>query len=455
MDIKLLVASAIGLLFLLLILSIWTFHSWKTKSIRKSWIWKKYDYLLGDSLYRNSLYLMLNSIIVTGLGFFFWMINTRLFSTEDIGLATALISVMGVITGLSLLGLNVGLIRYLPSSKRKNEKINTVFTSVMLSSIIVASIFLIFVDAISPELGFLRKNIIFSIAFIAFMIIASFDFIIDSIFTAYRNTKYILVKNTIFGIFKLIFPFFLIFLGAYGIFSSWMVSMLIALIISFIILIVKFNYVPKFEFHKKTIKDIGKYSFGNYVSGFIGGLPIMILPLLILNKLGAELVAYYYIAMMIAGLLFIIPHATSQSLFVEGSYSEKELGRQIKKAVKIISLLLIPAIILIVFFGQYLLMLFGKEYAIEGFRFLQVIAVGGIFVGVNAVFISIFKVQKRIKEILFKSIIGSTLIIGLTYLFLSKGSGLSGVGYAWIIGQITISLVFTGMWKFSKKSKSI
>ena len=77
----------------------------------------------------------------------------------------------------------------------------------------------------------------------------------------------------------------------------------------------------------------------------------------------------------------------------------------------------------------------------------------GIFVGVNERFISIVKVQKRIKELLFKNIIGSVVILMLAYSLISEG-GLLGVGYAWIIGQIVMNIVFILMWKFRKKSKS-
>ena len=128
------------------------------------------------------------------------------------------------------------------------------------------------------------------------------------------------------------------------------------------------------------------------------------------------------------------------------------LIKQIKKAVKIISLLLIPAILFTILFGQYILLLFGREYAVEGFRFLQLISLSGIFVGINAVFVSTFKVQKRVKEIFIKSIIGTFVILILAYLLISK-EGLLGVAYAWVIGQFVMNIVFTLMWKFNKNKK--
>jgi len=60
--------------------------------------------VMKDSLYRNSIYLMTSTLIMAVLGFVFWMVNARLFTTEQVGLATTIISVMGLITGFSVLG---------------------------------------------------------------------------------------------------------------------------------------------------------------------------------------------------------------------------------------------------------------------------------------------------------------------------------------------------------------
>ena len=68
---------------------------------------------------------------------------------------------------------------------------------------------------------------------------------------------------------------------------------------------------------------------------------------------------------MIANLLYVIPMVNSQSLFAEGSYSETELKVYLKKAIKIISIIIIPAILVTFLFGNYILLAFGKEYSYE------------------------------------------------------------------------------------------
>ena len=73
-----------------------------------------------NHLVRNSIYLMLNSGLQAAAGFVFWIISARLFSVTDVGLATALFSVLGVTAFAALLGLNSTVVRYLPQSSNPN-----------------------------------------------------------------------------------------------------------------------------------------------------------------------------------------------------------------------------------------------------------------------------------------------------------------------------------------------
>ena len=90
--------------------------------------------------------------------------------------------------------------------------------------------------------------------------------------------------------------------------------------------------------------------------------PNLILPIMVLNVLGAEQAAYYYIAYAIAALLSMIPNAISTSLFVEGSHGEA-LKRTVVKSLAIIFSLLVPAAALV-------LEVVGAEYAAGGVTIL-------------------------------------------------------------------------------------
>lgn len=403
-------------------------------------ITRVYNQFAQDSLYRNSIYLMLSTGAMAFFGFFFWIINTRLFKPDQIGIATTLISVATLISSISLLGLNNGVIRYLPTSERKNLKINTSFTLVAITSAFVALLYLIFINALSPKLFFVRENLFFAFFFVLFVIFTSLNTISESIFIAYRSSKYILIKNTLSSIVKLILPIFLIGLGIYGIFVSVGLSIMLAFSISFIFLIFKFGYLIKPTINNKVLKLMTKFSLGNYLASFLGGLPTTVLPILILNNLGGKFTAYFYIDIMIAGLLYIIPSAVSQSLFAEGSYSEKELVIHVKRSLKIISIIMFPAILIIIFFGKFVLLAFGKQYSNEGVILLQLFALSGIFVSINSIGSTILNIKHKIKYLILINFVGTGTILMISLMLIRFD--LYGVGAGWIAGQLVNSILF-------------
>jgi len=386
---------------------------------------------------------MLNTGVMAVFGFIFWTINARLYSTEQVGLGTTLISIMTLLSSFSILGLGDGLIRYLPASEFKNKKINTSFTIVLLTSISISIIYLIFLKTFSPKLLFVKENIVFSLLFILFIAFSALNEISEYTFIAYRSSKFVLIKNTISSIVKLILPILLVALGAYGIFMSMAIAMTLAFLLTLSLLIIRFNYRPKPMIDKSVVKRMTKFSLGNYTSEFIAGSPSMLMPILITNLIGARFSAYFYMAMMIVSILHIIPMATSKSLFAEGSYDETELRVHLKKAVKIISIIMIPAIILIFLFGNYVLLVFGKEYSSEGFTLLKLLAISGIFFSVNVIGGTILKIRYKIKLMILLSFVTSFVILSLSIILLKMNLfGVVGIGISWIVGQGVLALIY-------------
>ena len=414
----------------------------------KNTIFRFYKLLVNESLLRNSIYLMLSTGVTAVFGFFFWIINARLYSDEQVGLAATLISIMTLISSFSILGLGNGLIRYLPTSERKDKKINTSFTLVALMSILISVIYLIFLKIFSPKLLLVRENIIFSLLFIIFAAFSSLNIISENVFIAYRSSKLVLIRNIISSIAKLILPIFFVTLGAYGIFMSVGIALTIAFSFSLMFLISKFNFLFKPSINKDVVKKMTKFSLGNYIAGFIGGLPVMVIPILITNSLGAEFSAYFYMAMMIANLLYVISSATSQALFAEGSYGETGLKVYLKKAIKIISIIIIPAIIIISLFGNNILLAFGKKYSDEGFTLLKFFSISAIFVSMNTIGSVILNIKHKIGLMILLNLLNTTIILSIIIILMKMNLfRVVDIGVAWNIGHGTTALIYLFLMK--------
>ncbi len=109
--------------------------------------------------------------------------------------------------------------------------------------------------------------------------------------------------------------------------------------------------------------SIWRYSAGSYLTSIFQVAPTGVLPIMVVNLLGPERNAYFYIAWMIVSLLFAIPVSVSRSLFAEDAHFEDELGANVRRSFRLTFLLLIPAIIILFLLSKWLLLLFGGSYA--------------------------------------------------------------------------------------------
>jgi len=356
--------------------------------------------------------------------------------SKDIGLATAAISAAGLIMGLSRLGLDSGLVRYLPESKNRNELYSIIIAVTLVLSLILTVVFIAGIDIFSPALSFLREGWFLPL-FLAYIAISSVYSIQNTAFIAIRRADLSFVQSLLVGL-RIPVLFFIAALGVFGIFSSLWIAFLIAFIFGAFILR-KQNIRLSRTHDTVALKKVMKFSLGNYTAGILTLAPTAIIPIMIVNTIGAEEGAYFYVAYSVAGLLTMIPTAVSMSLFVEGSHS-LPLKENVMKSVKLIMLLLVPALLFIYFFGDKLLLLFSREYSEQSFEMLRLLALTSVFSAVTSIYLSIKKIQKDIRMINYASFALSVMIIGLGYVALLK-YGLVGLGYAWLGANAFMSVV--------------
>ena len=398
---------------------------------------------LDDPLYRNSIYLIGNNIVATGFGFFFWMVVARYYSEYEVGVGSAIISAIMFLSLLCSLGLNVAIIRFLARSKKPVEMINTCFMISGIAAVIASGIFLAGVDIWSPVTHFVRDNVWFALAFVLFVVVSSISRIIDSVFVARRRAEFTMMKSSLFSLLKIPLPIILARIWhSFGIVSSWGFASFIALAISFIFFMPRIqpSYRPVPKLNLSIIRPIWKYAIGNYFAALFTAAPGLILPIIIVNLLSPTDNAYFYVSWTIAHVLFAIPGAAAQSLFAEASHAKTDLAAISRRAFKFIVFLLVPAVILMIILGKWLLLLFGENYSSNGLTLLWILAASSLFAGINSVYYSILRIRGRIKELmLIRFLMAIAALIAAS--LIAPIYGIVGIGYAWI-GTKAIATIY-------------
>ena len=399
--------------------------------------------LFGISLYRNALYLVIVNLALPATGLAFWVIAARFYSAEDVGLASAIIAAMALLASLSTLGLNFGLIRFLPhSGQNANPMINSCFTISGLASIVLCVIFFAGLSIWSPALLFLRQNPTYLAAFIVFTVANALSLMVNDTFIAERRSGFALARGLIFGVLRLPLPILLAaFFHSFGIFASWGISLAVALVISVLIFLPRaqtgYRLLPTIS--KSAVNEMMHFSLANYISNQFWFLPSFILPIMVLNLLGAELNAYFYIAWVVGSALAMVPFAIAMALFAEGSYNKQRLGADAWRSLKLTSLIIVPVVIVIVIIADKLLLLFGSSYSESGTMLLRIMALSTFPTAINYIYLSIKRVEKKLAVLLKLTAFIAIATLALSYLLLPR-IGINGAGIAWLGSQGVVAV---------------
>ena len=394
---------------------------------------------IKSPLYKNAFYIFMNTVVSNGLGFIFWLIVTWYYSTGEVGFASAIISSMSLIAILGTLGFSIAIIRFLPKSSDKEGMINSFFTLSGLFTILLSVIFLLGLSIWAPKLTFIFDNLTYAVIFIFFTLACMLSILLGNAFISMRRAKYILFKDALFSVLKIPLPIFLVSAGAFGIFYSWGIASIVAFMIGIGILTsrVLHGYKPRIEINKEIIRHTLTFSFANYISNIFVAAPGLIMPLMIINILSPEMAAYFYISLMMANLLSMIPQAISGSLLAEISTKEETLEENKKRAIILISVVLIPCVIIFLIMADKLLLLFGKEYSESALNLLRLLAISSIPFAINSVYVSVKNFKKEIIKVVMVNGLLAFMILISSYV-LMKEMGLIGIGMGWIIGNLIV-----------------
>ena len=389
---------------------------------------------LKRPLYRNALYLMLNTATTYLSGFIFWIVVARFYSETEVGYGSAIISAVSLLSVLSIAGLNYSIIRFLPHTKHPHELINSGATFAGLLSLVAAAVFVVGIDFWSPALSFVKDNAIFFVVFLVATLISTLSQLVDSVFVAERRADLALYRSIIFALLRIPLPVaFIVFFHTFGVVTSWGIALGIALLIAVFVFVPRIiaGYKPKPTFDLSPVHDIRYYSGPSYLTSLIAQAPHMLLPLMVVNLLGTNSNAHFYIASMIAFSLSAISLSVSQSLFAEGSISPEDIRRKVISSLKFTFLLLVPAVVVLIVTAKWLLLAFGSSYAENAVSLMYLLGLASLPRGINYIYFSLLRVQNRLKELIIIQVVIAIAILIPSLLFMPV-YGIIGIGYVWL-----------------------
>lgn len=396
-----------------------------------------------DPLILNSIYLFGVLLVGSVFGFIAWTITARYYLPENVGLATSVISVIQLISGLTNLGLGMGVIRFLKNTEKPVIMLNVAFTLTFFLTILVSVIFISGLDIWLPSLVILKNRWDYALFFVAYTIATGLTILIQMVFQACRKSVYAFLQVLLANILRIIFTLLFIPFGAFGIINAIGISTIVGLILGLLLFLprVIHNYHFRFSWSKSVLGLLMPYSIGIHFSGYLYQIPILLSPIAVLEVMGTKASANTYIGWMIGTMISSPGQALAGSSFAEASFNPIALTRITIKAAKIALLVTLPIAIFFGMSGPSIMNIFGKSYSQGTLDLLIWLAIAAPFLALNKIYISVIQINKGIRRLLGISIL-STLIFSVVFYASIHSLGLRSIGLGWLFSQLIICSFF-------------
>jgi O-antigen/teichoic acid export membrane protein len=397
-------------------------------------------------VFRNGYALLFSGAATSGLGLLYWVVAARLYPAAIVGLNSALLSAMILLSGMAQLSLNNVLVRFIPAAGRDTRAlILWSYLASGLTAVLLSVVFVIGVDNWSPALQFLRSEPAWLWSFVMATVAWSVFSLQDSALTGLRQAVWVPVENTLFAILKiLLLAMLAASLKQAGIFASWTVPVALSLLPVNWLIFRRFMPLPGAAKAQPDggieRREILRFVAGNYLGTALFLAYTNLLPILVANRSGPAANAYFYLPWMIAGGLQLIAINMTTSMTVEAALDRTQLRVLSQRVLKQTLRLLSPLVIGLVVGAPWLLQLFGPTYSFEGAALMRWLAAAALPNVLVVLAISIARVTNR--SWLVVAINASVCVVTLVIAYsLLPRYGIVAVGWAWLGSQVAVALV--------------
>jgi len=412
---------------------------------------------ISDSLVRNSLYLMTSTAVTAGLGYVFWVLAAHVLTRAQVGVGSAVISLCSTAALLTYLGSSATLIDRLPANEHSPRWTVIVVrvcaaTALVTAAATAAAVMVLLASREYREFFSSAGPVLVAVVGAAAWTLVS---LFCATFIAARRAGRYLAIQTLVSVAKvlLIVPLVAIGAGAAALVGAWVAATLLGVVAGAGWLVPRMGLggQPGDRLLRPAPPegDAGSHLsgapqeapvgpmrllIGQHLTSAGGALTPLVLPVLVLIRLGAVSNAYFYITWMVGAIFFTVSPSVSTVLFAEGVRARSDLRRSVAKSLRVITVILAPAIIVMVAAGHFILRLFGAPYAAAGYPLLVLLAISAVPDAVSNVAVSVLRVTHRLAY-------SSLLNIGILVVSLSGAwilmpvLGITGVGVAWLGAQ--------------------
>lgn len=379
---------------------------------------------MADFFSRSSLIYPLSALIIAILNWLFWVIVAKMIGANELGLASSILSIPILFSGIAMLGFEVSLAK--ESSKDKSFFGSTLFFEIIVHlSLIPLLLFLFQQTQIESNMVIIGILLLLQ----AFLILVP-RFALLGIF----SIKSVMIFDLIGTLGKIISLVILLSLdyGVIGILFSVIIQGVIIVPPLLILSSKKFGFKIKIQ----SLKLLLRHSIANFptkVSAIIQYAGIIVI--LTFLEISNEVIAGITISLMFFRFIGLIPAGFAQIALSSSSIEEKDFSTS---SLKIGSALMSPIITLMITVPALILSIYDDEY-IKYSNILLVLGIGMIPFILSINIRTMLNNQNLLKKLAILGILESILIVVLVFFFVPI---MGEIAVAW---SVTIAMIISGI----------
>jgi O-antigen/teichoic acid export membrane protein len=394
-------------------------------------------------LVQNAIALMLSSGGSALIGVVFWAVAAHLYPTAAVGRTTAALAAVLLLANLAQLSFGSIFERFLPvAGELTRNFVARAYVTCVSFGVVLTIAYLFFGFGHS----FLPSSLVWRTFFVVAVVLWTIFALQDSVLVGLRASRWVAVENIGFGLVKLaLLPVCVVVSSMQGIFVAS-----IAPIILTIIAVTWYLFERRIPEHMAqgrksealpSTRDLIVLAGAQYSTLLSGVFMPSLITLIVIDRLGAIANAHYYLPSMITSGLILLCFGIVRSFLVEATNEPHALRRHAKSAIRALSIVVIPSVVLGYVFAPDYLRIFGANYSLHGTTLMRLLLFS---VPGNAVmvFYSTFAwLDKRVWSMTLRNLAGSVVQI-VVILLLINHHGIDAIGIAALVNSFLTIVIF-------------
>lgn len=405
---------------------------------------------LRDPMRRSSYALILGTGLTSTLGLGFWALAARWLPESTVGVGAALVSATTLLANFSTLGLRNGLVRFLPAAGVRGRRlIARGYALCAATAVLLAVTFLLGLSWWAPKLDFLNSNPLSALSFVSAVVVWVIFILQDNVLLAQRRATWVPIANGACSVLKIVLLPVLAAGAVWAIFAATVIPA-VAAVALITVLVLRSSPTDANPGEPISVVRLVRFAATDHLSALLWLATADILTLVILQHLGPESSAYYFIASTIGYSLYLITSNIGSALVAEGAHHPERSTALARQAALNAARLVVPIAAIASLLAPVVLGLLGPGYVDNSTPLLRLILISAVPQVVVAVAMSSARLRHDLRLIIGIYTAQAVGILGGSLLLMDRW-GLAGVGAASLTTSTAIALGLliggrTGLW---------